>query len=106
MSALLEFVIYFIREVRCVFPVVAVLLCMCLFIYGKSDVRKSRDKSSKTIIFLLCSMLEAFLISVALVAVAAGTRHLPVRAMAISCVVVLWVGILSAIHRQIQKKHT
>lgn len=34
MSALLEFVIYFIREVGFVFSVVAALLCMCLFIYA------------------------------------------------------------------------
>lgn len=104
MSALREFVIYFIREVGCVFPVVITLLCMCLFIYGKSDVRRSRDKSSKTIIFLLCSMLEAFLISVALNTVAIRTRHLPVRVMAVSCLVLLWGGILYAIHRQIRKK--
>lgn len=105
MSALREFVIYFIREVGCVFPVVEALLCMCLFIYNKSDVRRSQDKSSKIILFLLCSLLEAFLISVALSAVAARTRHLPVRAMAISCVVLLWGGIFYAIHRQIRKKH-
>ena len=47
MSVLREFVIYFIREVGCVFPVVITLLCMCLFIYGKSDVRSQMSEEVK-----------------------------------------------------------
>lgn len=104
MSVLREFVIYFIREVGCVFPVVITLLCMCLFIYGKSDVRRSENKSYKIIIFLLGLMLEIVLISAVLNTVAIRTRHLPVRVMAVSCLVLLWGGIFYAIHRQIRKK--
>lgn len=49
MRVLQEFLICFIREFRFVFPVMATLLCMCLFIYFKSDVRRMQEKSSKII---------------------------------------------------------
>lgn len=104
MRVLQEFLICFIREFRFVFPVMATLLCMCLFIYFKSDVRRMQEKSSKIIFFLLSLMLEIFLISAVLNTVAIRTRHLPVRVMAVSCLVLLWGGILYAIHRQIRKK--
>lgn len=104
MRVLQEFLICFIREFRFVFPVMATLLCMCLFIYFKSDVRRMQEKSSKIILFLLSLMLEIVLISAALNTVAIRTRHLPVRVMAVSCLVLLWGGIFYAIHRQIRKK--
>lgn len=82
MRVLQEFLICFIREFRFVFPVMATLLCMCLFIYFKSDVRRMQEKSSKIILFLLGLMLEIVLISAVLSTVAIRTRHLPVRVMA------------------------
>lgn len=90
MRVLQEFLICFIREFRFVFPVMATLLCMCLFIYFKSDVRRMQEKSSKIILFLLGLMLEIVLISAVLNTVATRTRHLPVRVMAVSCLVLLW----------------
>lgn len=91
------------KEFKFVFPVAATLLCMCLLIYSKSDARWSKDRFARKTFFLLCLMMEVFMVSIALNATATRVQLLPAKVMAIGCTVVLWSSLLFAVRKQMKQ---